>query len=95
MKAHIKLSDNYGFGKCWNLVVTIKKKVKSFYLGQDSKFCSRVLGMETAYVVQQIGTRDINEGTKGNKKLANFIIETLELDAKKLEALQPWELSCQ
>jgi hypothetical protein len=95
MKAHIQISSSYGFDHNWTLVVSTPKMTKSFYLGQDVKFCSRVLGMDTSYVVQQVGTREIAEGTKGNKKLAKFIIDTLGLDIKKVKELQPWELCCQ
>ena len=73
MKAQILISSSYGFDHNWTLVVSTPKKTRSFYLGQDVKFCQRVLGMDTSYVVSQIGTREIAEGTKGNTKLANFI----------------------
>lgn len=95
MKSEIKITSTYGFDHNWTLVVSTKKKTKSFYLGQDVKFCRRVLQMDTSYIIEKIGTRDINEGTKGNKKLAKFICETLKLDSKKIDKLEPWELCCQ
>ena len=70
MKAEIQISSSYGFDHNWTLVVSTAKKTKSFFLGQDVKFCSRVLGMDTSYIIQQIGTREIDNGTPGNKKLA-------------------------
>lgn len=95
MKAHIKISSSYGFDHNWNLIIETKKETKSFYLGQDVKFCTRVLEMEPSYVVNQIGTKVIDEGTKGNKKLAKFIISTLKLTEEKIGKLEAWELCCQ
>jgi len=54
MNAEINITSNYGFDHNWTLVVSTKTKTKSFYLGQDVKFCSRVLGMEPSYIVRQI-----------------------------------------
>ena len=95
MKAHISISSSYGFDHNWTLIVELKDSVKSFYLGQDVKFAQRVLGMDTSYLVQQIKTREISEGTKGNIKLARFIIKHLGLTESKLKKLQPWKLCCQ
>lgn len=86
---------NYGFGHDWNLIVTNDEgKRKNFYLGQDGKFCSRVLGMTPSYVVQQIGSNDLSN-VETLKKLGNFIIETLELTEEKVFNLESWELCCQ
>ncbi len=95
MKAEIKISSNYGFDHNWTLVVSTPKKTKEFYLGQDVKFCSRILGMDTSYVVQQIGTKVINEGSRGNKKLAKFICEKLKLNGKNIDKIEPWGLCSQ
>ncbi len=92
MKAEIKISSNYGFDHNWTLVLSTPKKTKSFYLGQDVKFCQRVLGMETSYVVQQIGTRIINEGTVGNRNLAKFICKQLGLNGKNIDKIEAWGL---
>jgi len=92
MNAEIKISSNYGFDHNWTLVVSTAKKTKSFYLGQDVKFCSRVLQMDTSYVVQQIGTREIDNGTPGNKKLAKFICKELNLNGRNIDKIQPWGL---
>ena len=86
----IEITSNYGFDHNWTLVVDNQK----FYLGQDVKFCSRVLGMDPAYVVQQIGSSDISNPVV-NKKLAKFIISALNLNKKKLKTLEPWELCAQ
>jgi hypothetical protein len=95
MNAEIKISSSYGFDHNWTLVVSTAKKTKSFYLGQDGKFCSRVLGMETSYVVQKIGTREISEGTPGNKKLAKFIVKELGLNGRNIDKIEPWGLCAQ
>ena len=92
MKAEIKIGSNYGFDHNWTLVVSTAKKVKSFYLGQDVKFCSRVLGMEPSYIVQQIGTGEIGYGTRGNKRLAKFILNELGLNGRNIDKIEPWGL---
>ena len=95
MKAEIKITSAYGFDHNWTLVLSTPKKTKSFLLGQDVKFCSRVLGMEASYVVQQIGTRKIAKGTKGNKKLANFICKQLGLNGRNINKFEAWAFCCQ
>jgi hypothetical protein len=95
MKAEIQITSSYGFDYNWTLIVSTAKKTKSFYLGQDVKFCSRVLGMDISYVVSQIGTRDISEGTRGNKKLAKFICDSLELNGNNIDKIESWGLCCQ
>ncbi len=91
MKAEIKITTNYGFDHNWILVVSTAKKSKSFYLGQDVKFCSRILGMEPSYIIEQIGTREVDEGTIGNKKLAKFICEQLNLNSVQPSQIQQLE----
>lgn len=96
MKATILLSYNYGFGKNWILLIKMKKdKTRRFWLGQDSKFCQRILGMYANDVIKAIGTRNIDEGTRGNRKLAKFIIEQLGLTEERIDKLEDWELACQ
>jgi hypothetical protein len=92
MKAEIKISSNYGFDHNWTLVVSTPKKTKSFYLGQDVKFCNRVLGMEPSYIVREIGTREIDNGTIGNQKLAKFICNQLNLNGRNFDKIEPWGL---
>jgi hypothetical protein len=95
MNAIVTISSSYGFDHNWSLNVTFRNKTqKSFYLGQDCKFISRVLNCDTGYVVQSIKTNDLRPDA-ARKKLAKFIINHLELDEKSLKALQPWELCCQ
>ena len=98
MNAIIEVSSsNYGSGFIvhnWNLKVTDKGREKSFYLGQDAKFCSRVLGMTGRQVAEEIGSSDLTI-EKTRYRLARFIIDTLELTEEQLFELQPWELCCQ
>lgn len=84
----VNITRQYGFAHYWTLVVGKKE----FYLGQDVKFCNRVLNMLPRDVVKAIGDNNIDD-PKTNKKLAKFIVQTLKeehsIDFKKL---QTWEL---
>jgi len=82
----IIITSNYGFDHNWTLLI----KNKSFYLGQDVKFCHRVLGISPREVVQQIGSANIQD-EKVNRKLARFIVKQLG-GTKTIINLQPWEL---
>ena len=96
MKATIRITvGGYGFAHNWSLEVEAKGFARSFYLGQDVKFCSRVLGMSPRDVVEAIGTGEISEGEAGNKKLAKFIIKELGLTLKKMNELDAWSLSAE
>jgi hypothetical protein len=95
MKATILIETTYGFCHNWVLLVTFRNgKKRMFYLGQDVKFCQRVLGMEPAYIVQQIKSNDLRN-KKTLDKLARFILKSLDLNAKKLRELNAWDLCCQ
>ena len=95
MDCIVKLTPNeYGFGKDWNLQVTTMETSKTFYLGQDAKFCSKVLGIETKQVLNEIGEEKLKTKTS-LEKLGNFIVETLGLSEDEINQLQPWELCCQ
>lgn len=78
-------SGSYGFYHTWTLEVYGKQ----YYLGQDVKFCSRVLGMTPSEVVYAIGTNRLDTD-KGAKALARFIVKELEIT--KSSKIQPWEL---
>jgi len=86
----VQITSSYGFDHNWTLCVDEKE----FYLGQDVKFCSRVLGMSPSYVVQQIGGSEL-EDPKVNTKLAKFIVKSLGLTKKKLLTMSTWELCAQ
>lgn len=81
---------DYGFSHNW----TLSAFGKSFFLGQDVKFCRRVLGMEPSYVVQQIGTNDLRT-EEARAALAEFIVDQLELDEDKVSNIEPWALCAQ
>lgn len=95
MESIVVLTPNtYGFGKDWNLKVTTNETSKTFYLGQDIKFCHRVLGIEPEQVMNEICEQNLK--TKSAlEKLGNFIIETLGLSEDEIDQLKPWELCCQ
>lgn len=89
MKMIIETTPNaYGFGHNWTLVAG----KKSFYLGQDVKFCSRVLGMSPSYVAENIGTNDLRTAT-ARRKLAAFIVQSLGID--DFSGIEPWALCCE
>jgi hypothetical protein len=88
MKARVVISSTYGFDHNWTLVIN---EMHHFYLGQDVKFCSRVLNMSPSYIVEQIGSNDIQNPVV-NKRLAKFIVKHLGLNNKKLNSLNSWDL---
>ena len=90
MKVIITQGD-YGFSHNW----TLEYNKKQFYLGQDVKFCNRVLNTPPSYVASYIGTNVIDEGTIGNKKLAKFIVSHLGLTKSNTKDLNTWELCAQ
>ena len=92
MTAEIKIGSSYGFDHNWTLVLTTPKAQKSFYLGQDVKFCTRVLGAEPSYIVKQIGTAEIDHGARGNKRLAKYICKQLKITGHSMKKLEPWGL---
>jgi hypothetical protein len=95
MNAIISISSSYGFDHNWTLIVSTKGGSKSFYLGQDVKFCSRVLGMETRDVVSAIGTSAISRGEIGNTKLADFICKELGINGRNFTKFEDWAFCCQ
>lgn len=91
MKPTIETTPNaYGFGRDWTLVT----KHGNFYLGQDSKFCSRVLGLRPYQVVEEIGSNDLTR-PHTRRKLAAFILRSLGIEEETLQDVQSWELCCQ
>ncbi len=85
----ILINQQYGFAHYWTLVY----RNKSYYLGQDVKVCSRLLGMTPGYVAREIGDNDLTN-EKTNKKLAQFIVKTLkEEHLINFKNLQPWSLA--
>lgn len=86
----IQITINYGFCHNW----TLKAYGKTFYLGQDIKFCHRILGCEPSYIIKQIGSNDLSkEATK--KKLAKFILNSLNINRSNIKNIDPWQLSAE
>lgn len=84
----IKISSGqYGFGHNW----TLEAHGRSFFLGQDVKFCLRVLGMDPSHVVKTIGTNRLDTEV-GAKKLARFICKHLGITKKNIFTLEDWDL---
>jgi hypothetical protein len=95
MKANIIVTQgSYGFGHEWTLECETKTTKKNFYLGQDVKFCSRVLGMDPADVVNAIGTNRLDTDS-GTKRLAKFIVVQLGLNGRNIKTMEAWDLCCQ
>lgn len=96
MKAFIEVSvGSYGFGHVWSLVLVGKSSTRKFLLGQDVKVCSRLLQCDPSYVVQAIGTRDV-QSEVGSKRLAKFILETLKenhmITPRDIMKMDAWDL---
>lgn len=95
MKAKLETQlDGYGIGMNWILNVTSKKVTKTFFLGQDVKFCKRVLGMDPSYIADQIGSKDLRNETTRNK-IAKFIVNELGINESNVNELEPWSLCAQ
>lgn len=94
MESRIVVTRRGDFGHDWNLIVETNDGVKNFYLGQDVKFCSRVLGLTPREIVHEIGTGDFTKD-ENLKLLGNFITEQLGLVEESVNELESWELCCQ
>jgi hypothetical protein len=87
-KMKIVITQHYGFAHYWTLIYRNKR----YHLGQDVKFCNRVLNMLPRDVVKAIGDNDLSN-EKTNRKLARFIVSTLkERHLINFKNLQTWEL---
>lgn len=87
MKPIISIHSNYGFDHNW----TLNAYGREFYLGQDIKFCSRVLGVQPRDIVAKIGSNDLREAST-REKLAKYIMRHLDINSKNIKSLQPWAL---
>jgi hypothetical protein len=79
---------SYGFGHEW----TLEAYGKQYYLGQDVKFCSRVLGVSPSTIVSAIGSPEI-EVPAVNNRLAKFICNELGITRKT--NINAWDLCAQ
>lgn len=96
MNSHIVITrGSYGFGHNWSLVCSTPKVEKVFYLGQDEKVCRRILGLTARGVIDKIGTAKIDEGTRGNKRLAKLLVEHFQLNGNNIKKIESWQLSAE
>lgn len=82
-------AGSYGFGRTWEL----KAYGRKFYLGQDAKVCSRLLGLDPSQVIKLIGGNNISDDNINNN-LAVLIINTVGLTAQSAQDLEAWALAC-
>ena len=95
MNASLQITNQYGFCHNWTLLVKFRgKKLRRFFLGQDVKFCTRVLAMRPGDVVQQSGVRDLRT-EENQQKLAKWIVEKLGMNKDNIDQFEDWSLSSQ
>jgi hypothetical protein len=68
-------TGGYGFSHDW----TLNAYGKNFYLGQDVKFCARVLGMNPS----------------NRKAIARTICRELGITRSNVKSIEPWSLCAQ
>ena len=78
----IEITTHYGFVRNW----TLQCYGKQFFLGQDIKFCTRVLGLHPKDIVDAIGTREIMS-RKGNLALSRYIRTELGITRKNVSKI--------
>lgn len=83
-------TGSYGFGHDW----TLKVFGRSFWLGQDVKFCSRVLGMSPSQLVEEVGTNRFDT-EEGLVQLAEFITGQLGITEDNVQQIESWGLCAQ
>jgi len=96
MKVNISPEPYYFGTHRWNLNIVFGRKektLKTFFLGQDAKFTSRVLGCDINDLFEHLGIKKWTP--RASKKVANYIIRELGLKSKILKKLEVWELSCE
>lgn len=89
--------NGYGFGHDWQLEVTKDGVTKEFYLGQDAKVCSRILGMRPSEVAEEVGSNDMRL-QETRQAIANLILEAIGVTKEnedKFMELQPWEIAAE
>ena len=88
--------NRYGFGMDW----TLEYKGNKYFLGQDQKVCSRLLGANPLEVIDEIRERTglpfkearmVMDNEKANKCLAEIIVEAHGLTGN--EKIEPWTLA--
>jgi len=92
-KYTLKLGGSpYGFGRNWHFVIWKNGKKKEFFLGQDAKVLSRVLGVKASYYTNKHG-KDFD---KSKDHIARDLLKNWcsgNITKKKMDAVwnnQPW-----
>lgn len=83
----IQVSNNGFGGHSWTLLAY----GKSFYLGQDVKFCRRILGKDPMWVIREIGTNDLRSKS-ALTKLARLIVTDLGINRSNIKTIEPWAI---
>jgi hypothetical protein len=89
--------NGYGFGFDWQLSVTKNGVTKNFYLGQDAKVCSRILGMESSEVMDIVGSNNLAL-KETREKIADLILEAVGVTPDKEDEfmeMQPWMIAAE
>jgi hypothetical protein len=89
-KPIIEITSDYGFDHNW----TLHAFGLEFYLGQDVKFCSRVLGTAPSEIVAHLGSNDFTHDSS-RRKLAKYIMDRLGIDCINIKSIKPWALCAQ
>lgn len=92
-----------GFGHNWTLELVIKKEVKkSFFLGQDIKFTSRVLGYNFQDLIKDCTCEtksNLFESPKTQRWLVDRILEAFGTNRKDFSKealmLESYDLACE
>ena len=95
MKADIKIHSNYGFDHNWTLEVETPTKFKSFYLGQDVKFVSRVLQTNALQLCKDAGATNDMTDDRNRKRLAMHLVRLLRINGQNLHLFEPWAFCAQ
>jgi hypothetical protein len=90
MNIELKVSSNYGFEHSWTLVVEARKRSSSFYLGQDVKFCNRVLGMSPRQVINETKIKDLRTQENLNS-LAKWIAKQIGVNGNNHSKFNAWD----
>lgn len=89
--------DGYGFGHNWTLAVKKGNKTKNFWLGQDAKVCSRMLGISGRELAEQIGSNDMGI-YQTRKAICDVILKAIGVTKENEDSLfelESWGLAVQ
>ncbi len=101
----LSVPNRYGFGRDWTLKVSRGSKSRSFWLGQDAKVTSRILGMDMRdavdYYSKKANSKDFDKVRKfiAEDILATILYNDSERDIadadvdKLLKDAQDWSLA--